>query len=898
MTARAAEVDEQAEWAASAPGQCRGARWVRCALQVNPYEYLSRHSKPDGFGDEDAYNAAIVAGCQENEVEAIAVTDHFRIGSADGLLEAAKEAGISAFPGIEVVCSDGVHLLILFEVGTNLNRIDRFIGKCGIADGEEDSPIAEHDAVSMMRLATEAGAIPIAAHVAGDGGLLRLKGKARMRAWRSSDLMAVALPGPIADAPDPERPILQNKNADHKRVQPPAVINANDVCSPGDLASPSHSCWIKMSEISLRALRLAFLDHESRVKLASDEPHGEHARLVAVKWEGGFLDGLSISLSEDLNVLIGGPGSGKSTVIESLRYALEVDPTGSRAEQDHEELIRNVVGTGATISILVRHPRPSPTSYVIERTVPNPAVVRKADGGAHMELVPADLLPRPEIFSQHEVSEIAGDPQLRTALLERFRQLDGNRARTLEDLADELTTNRRSILDIDEEVGRYDERLGALPRIEETLERYRKAGVEDQLSDQSRLVSERQLLTEAADNLEPIAQLVEELEAALPPEAIPKPAKEDGRVAADLARNLNQALATRGKEAQRALKVVAKAIEGAEGEISGLEETWQKREEKVNRKLNKTLAKLKREEIDGEEFIQLRGQIAELHPLERKREDCLKRRAKLVTKREKLLIAREKAIAAELRDLEKAAKRANRSLGGRVQVSVEAEANRDALRDLVAKAVSGRIKDAVDNIIAKGSVSPRALAKQIRQGEQALTAAYGITAAQAKKLAEIGEEFLMEIEELQFPTETTIELNLARNQEPERWRPLERLSKGQKATAILLLLLLESEGPLIVDQPEDDLDNVFISEDVVPSVRSEKRVRQFLFATHNANIPVLGDAELIVGLSATGEAGDGQAEIKDKSIGSIDIESVRTLVEDRLEGGHDAFELRRQKYGV
>ena len=151
------------------------------------------------------------------------------------------------------MCSDGVHLLILFEVGTNLNRIDRFIGKCGIADGDEDSPIADHDAVSLMRLATEAGAIPIAAHVAGDGGLLRLKGKARIRAWCNSDLIAVALPGPIADAPDPERPILQNKNADHKRVQPPAVINANDVCSPEDLASPSHSCWIKMSEISSRA---------------------------------------------------------------------------------------------------------------------------------------------------------------------------------------------------------------------------------------------------------------------------------------------------------------------------------------------------------------------------------------------------------------------------------------------------------------------------------------------------------------------------------------------------------------------------------------------------------------------------------------------------------------------
>ena len=240
---------------------------------------------------------------------------------------------------------------------------------------------------------------------------------------------------------------------------------------------------------------------------------------------------------------------------------------------------------------------------MIERTVPHPAVVRKAGDGARLELAPADLLPRPEIFSQHEVSEIAGDAQLRTALLERFRQVDGARVRALEDLVDDLTTNRRSILEIDEEVGRYDERLGALPRIEETLDRYRKAGVEDQLSDQSRLVSERQMLNEADENLEPIAQLIEELEVALPPDAIPKPAKEDGKVAADLARDLNQALATRGKEAQRALEAVAKAIEGVEKEVSALEETWQAREGEVNRKLNRTLAKLKREEIDGEEFI-------------------------------------------------------------------------------------------------------------------------------------------------------------------------------------------------------------------------------------------------------------------------------------------------------
>lgn len=101
----------------------------------------------------------------------------------------------------------------------------------------------------------------------------------------------------------------------------------------------------------------------------------------------------------------------------------------------------------------------------------------------------------------------------------------------------------------------------------------------------------------------------------------------------------------------------------------------------------------------------------------------------------------------------------------------------------------------------------------------------------------------------------------------------------------------------MVDQPEDDLDNRFITEGIVPRMRDGKRRRQFLFSTHNANIPVLGDAELILGLSAAGEAGVGNATIVPEHMGSIDAGPVRKLVEELLEGGEDAFERRRRKYG-
>jgi hypothetical protein len=152
------------------------------------------------------------------------------------------------------------------------------------------------------------------------------------------------------------------------------------------------------------------------------------------------------------------------------------------------------------------------------------------------------------------------------------------------------------------------------------------------------------------------------------------------------------------------------------------------------------------------------------------------------------------------------------------------------------------------------------------------------------------------LEECEIPPEAVLELNVSTGG-AQTWKELDQLSTGQKATAVLLLLLLESDAPLIVDQPEDDLDNRFIADCIVPTMREEKRKRQFIFSTHNANIPVLGDAEQIVGLTPLVEAGVEQATIPPELCGSIDTPAIKQLVKELLEGGQEAFELRREKYG-
>ena len=228
----------------------------------------------------------------------------------------------------------------------------------------------------------------IAAHVAAEGGLFRkLSGQTRAGVWKSPALLACALAGPVSDAPDNIRPILQNREAEYRRDRLPAIINAQDVTSPEGLQQPGSSCLIKMSEVSVEALRQAFLDPLSRVRLNSDLQAEPHAEFVALAWEGGFLRDSAVHFNENLNVLVGGRGTGKSTMIESLRYVLALDPLGDDARKAHQGVLREVLKSGTKVSLLVRSHRPSPRWYTIERTVPNPPVV-KDESGAVLTLTP------------------------------------------------------------------------------------------------------------------------------------------------------------------------------------------------------------------------------------------------------------------------------------------------------------------------------------------------------------------------------------------------------------------------------------------------------------------------------------------------------------------------------
>lgn len=875
-----------------------GARFYKCALQVNPFNYLRRHNKPVKFTNEDDYNKAIVRDCQENGIEVIAITDHYRISTSQGLQSAAKQMGIYVFPGFEAVTKDGVHLLCLFDTNKDIDYIDRIIGDCGIHDNQRDSPQGKYDVVEFLEESKKWEAICIAAHATSDGGVLsELSGQSRISAWCSPHLLACSIPNSMGDVPENLHPILENKNLEYHRDHPIAIINAQDVCSPDGLAKGGSSSWIKMSEVTIEGLRQAFLDSGSRIRLSSDPMPKEHTEFMAMTWQGGFLDGVSIKFNENLNVFVGGRGAGKSTVVESLRYVLGLNPLGEDATNAHDGIVRDVLRSGTKISLFIRSYRPVKRDYLIERTIPNPPVVR-GESGEILALTPSDIIPQVEVYGQHEISELTRSREKLTRLLERFVEHDPALLQRERDLKRELKRSRARILDIRKEKEQVAERLASLPMLEETLKRFQESGLEDRLKERSLLVREERILKTAFERLSPIRELLDQLlreipidRAFLSTKAIESlPGKNILSEADAVLKQLSLDLET----------VVANFKEVLDRTNRGLEDInsrWLERKAAVQAAYEKILRELQESKIDGEEFIRLRHQIEELRPL-RERESVLQRDSKEnENKRRNLLTEWEDVKAEEFRKLERAAKMVTRRLKERVRVRVTFAGNRESLFQLLRDQIGGRLSESIDILCRREDISLQELAAACRAGRDTLAEKFGIPSSQADRISRAPDDVIMQMEELNLPSTTEIELNVAPEGQPSIWRALNDLSTGQKATAVLLLLLLESDSPLVVDQPEDDLDNRFITEGIVPKMREEKRIRQFIFTTHNANIPVLGDAELILGLMATGEAEQGRATIPLEYMGSIDSKSVCELVEEVLEGGKDAFEMRRLKYG-
>ncbi|WP_457662051.1 TrlF family AAA-like ATPase [Sinorhizobium medicae] len=874
-----------------------GARFYRCAFQVNPFEYGARHfAVANAFSSEAEYNEAMVRACISAGVTVVGLTDHFRVSSTASLLVALEAAGIVVFPGFEANSSEGIHLLCLFEPGTPLGTIERHIGACDIVDHAATSPLARKTCEQILQMVSEADGVCIAAHVCSASGLLTtLKGYARAQAWKSKHLLAAAIAGPRDGAPQNCLDILRNTDTTAKRERPICIVNANDVSSPEGFADKSCTTLVKMSSVSIEGLRQGFLDWESRIRLNSEPDDDDHREIVAIGWAGGLLDGQSLRLNSGLNVLVGARGAGKSTLIESLRYVLGVDPKGEEARRSHGAILKQVLKPSSVISVVIRLPKPAPQYYLVTRIMGQPPVVFDQNGSRLPNVSPADLIGDVEVFGQHEISELTRHPDKLAEILRRFTSSDTDVGEERRTLREKLQKSRIAISSNKSELSQIEEQLAALPGLRANLSRFATAGLEERLGEKTSFDAEARIFELASEAVADVSSTAEEIAPSedgtklLPGEDVDLPNRK-------LLERLNKIAAQLDEARREASVLLETAVAAAQTDIEAVKAEWEPLSAAAETRFTALVRELESEGHEPRRFVSIKNQVEMLKPKETEKQGLVETLTALRTARDALLVEWETFKAKDYRALEKAARKVSQRLANRVRVRVRENSDLGPLESILKQRVGGNLSQAIEKLRLHDALGLTDLAKAVRAGSQALQTSYGFSIASADRIAQQGDTLALEIEECELPAEALVELNVA-PEGGQTWKQLDELSTGQKATAVLLLLLLESNAPLIVDQPEDDLDNSFIAHSIVPAMRIEKRRRQFVFSSHNANIPVLGDAEQIVGLMPVVDGGVERTVIEENLCGSIDVPGIKNLVKDLLEGGQRAFTTRRAKYG-
>ncbi len=880
-------------------GQYTFARFWRCALQVNPVSYSNAYRGNEHGMSETEYNQALVEQCKALDIKVIGLADHGSVDSVDKLRNTLTPHGIVVFPGFEIASNDKTHFVCLFSEETTSQQLERYLGKLDLldpADGVCPSGLSSDHLIDRVE---ELGGFVYAAHCTQDSGLLKNR---QNHVWQKQNLRAAQIPGSIEDLKGVEddfyRKVILNKNDNYRRERPMAIINAKDVARPNDLENRGATCLIKMTKPTFSAFKVAFLDPGSRIRLNSQQSESPVGAILNMAVSGGYLDGVEVNFSEHLNAVIGGRGTGKSTLLECLRYVMEIPPKGKQAQKSHLEVIKENLGrSSGRVEINIVSSEQNGRKYLVSRRFGERAIVRDSEGNVST-LHPHDLLPGIDIFGQNEIYELAQDESGRLKLLDRFLpendDYSDRSAKIYEDLQQNQQNLAKSLSDYDD----LKAEVGRLPKLEEQVQGFQALGIQEKLAKTSLLARERQIEQRSNEEVIHMRDSLFSLRKNLPDLTFVNDKAMEGLPDAEQLRPIQKILERLQQSFTGHLEAMHAELSEVDQQLQAQLALWQQAMQSHEAELEKALRSLpamagKSGQEVGTAYQRLMEDIERIKP---KKSQLSKFETQIDTLRQErrnLLAKLSDLRNQRIQALQRAAKKLNRRLLGKLKVDIVPEADRTPLkRFLLDCRLEGIAEKRLAWIDEQAILNPMALAQDIQKDVGTLQVDWGLTPVMAEALSKLQPSQIMDLEALELGHRVDIFLNVAHDQVDPVFRALNRLSVGQQCTAILHMLLLENVDPLIMDQPEDNLDNAFIADRIVAELRSAKTSRQFLFATHNANIPVFGDAEWIGVFTAS----ENQGVLGFEAQGSIDVPVIRDQVASILEGGRDAFIQRKEKY--
>lgn len=618
-------------------------------------------------------------------------------------------------------------------------------------------------------------------------------------------------------------------------------------------------------------------------------------RIKSLTIIGGFLDGLRVDFADGLNCIIGARGTGKSTILEFIRYAMDALPQGDVAPAMRKRvdalISQNLDGGRVELTVESK----DGLTYIISRADGEEPVVLDAQRKPTAISLKNRGLFRANIYSQNDVETIADQGRYQLDLIDGFESARlANLDYSIRDIRNHLITSAHTLEPMRRNLVVLEEELKKLPDIEDRLKGLAVGpdGGNDEINKahaaKARRDREARAVKSVGQQITALHQGIENLVGRVRSQIAPLLGREfsAGENAA-LFKELAGALDVCAKEVDSHLSGAVRRIEAFEDSLSNTGDKLSAAHQEQEMAFRALIEKHREHQSQSVERTGLEKTRNELLEKRRLREELLRQIAAAEEERIKLLDQ-----LSELRDerfavREEIALRLNQELMPEIRVSVRQHGDPSEYQSFLEDTL--RSQNRRPALMAQklvNALTPGQLASIIRSRDtQALVERADLNPDQAGKVmaAFSGEPSLYELETVELRDDPSIELK-----DGADYKGSASLSTGQKCTTILPILMLESESPLLVDQPEDNLDNRFIFKTVVDKIHKVRAARQLIFVTHNPNIPVLGDAARVFVMESDGDHGTKAAE------GTVDEckESIVTL----LEGGEKAFRQRGQRY--
>ena len=883
------------------------------------------------------------------EIDCVAITDH-NSGAWVDKLKAAYEGmkrqsldgsppegfrELTLFPGVEISVHGGFHLLVIFDPSAATRTVTDLLAQVGYdgADGNSDG-VTEESAVKVVDAALDAGGIPIPAHADRQGdsgkGLFAVRPGTRQPQLDANTIKQVLDTEYLLamEWEDMEKPFPKHVERQIQKLT--RVLGSDCHNFQGTNVVGSRFTWVKMANPTLEGLRLALLDgNEISVRRSDDkedfDPFFRPRHFITrIEIENAHHMGNhtpeQIKTTPYFNAFIGGRGTGKSTVVHALRLAYrrdnELQVLGKETEPYRQfqkfatpVKVRNGEGGLRDITeIRVELMRENVAHILYWRQDGTGSVVLARDTDGQWKptasaAVNPDRFPI-RLFSQGQIAAMAGEG--RQALLQVIDDAAGVAElwRALKEAKTTYLAQRANLRELDEKLAGRLEVERKLKEVKRKLKAFTQSDHAQVLEAHEQAVRQRREVDTTLKQLEEMPGRIMELAKDMLLDDWPNSVFD---VTQD-----DDALAWRSETEQLVEEIRQKLIRTADTFTEKKQrlrnderlERWQKCAKAAVSNYEAFQAKLANQGVtDPQDFGHLVQRRQELEDQVRKLDQSKQDRGRLdrkSTRQMQQVLEARKAITTARAKFVANTLKTNRfvkidvvgfgfeyhSIEHSLREIIDAPDNRfehDILQEQDGQPIGGLVFDIAQDENREAALD--IVKQKIIENSHDFHGRFRNYLERKHEKPEFSDHI-----QCWFP-EDDLRIEYSRQGDGRDWKPITQGSQGQRSAALLAFLLAFGEEPLVLDQPEDDLDNHLIYDLVVQQIRENKLRRQLIIVTHNPNVLINGDAEMIHVFRFSG----GQCKIVKG--GALQDWDVREEVCQVMEGGREAFARRWERLG-